>query len=90
MINKMAGESKSGKIQLLILVQAAVFGVIWAVKYEPTWDSLDSRPLPDWYDDAKFGIFIHWGVFAGSVLYIVIYCQMGYVSEIANAFLPNC
>ncbi|XP_078042940.1 alpha-L-fucosidase isoform X2 [Augochlora pura] len=33
-------------------------------KYIPTWDSLDSRPLPKWYDDAKFGIFIHWGVFS--------------------------
>nr|CAB3247383.1 alpha-L-fucosidase [Phallusia mammillata] len=32
--------------------------------YEPNWDSLDSRPLPTWYDEAKFGIFIHWGVFA--------------------------
>ncbi|XP_076298287.1 alpha-L-fucosidase isoform X2 [Lasioglossum baleicum] len=35
-----------------------------ADKYIPTWDSLDSRPLPNWYDDAKFGIFIHWGVFS--------------------------
>lgn len=33
-------------------------------KYDPTWDSLDSRPLPSWFDDAKFGIFIHWGVFS--------------------------
>jgi hypothetical protein len=24
-------------------------------KYEPTWESLDSRPLPQWYDDAKIG-----------------------------------
>lgn len=32
--------------------------------YEPTWKSLDSRPLPSWYDEAKFGIFIHWGVFS--------------------------
>lgn len=32
--------------------------------YRPTWDSLDSRPLPSWYDNAKFGIFIHWGVFS--------------------------
>lgn len=32
--------------------------------YKPTWDSLDSRPLPQWYDEAKFGIFIHWGVFS--------------------------
>lgn len=33
-------------------------------KYEPTWESLDSRPLPTWFDDAKIGIFIHWGVFS--------------------------
>ncbi|BFZ10835.1 hypothetical protein BsWGS_13875 [Bradybaena similaris] len=32
--------------------------------YDPTWDSLDSRPLPSWYDEAKLGIFIHWGVFS--------------------------
>ncbi len=25
---------------------------------------LQARPLPSWYDDAKFGIFIHWGAFA--------------------------
>ena len=30
----------------------------------PTWEELDARPLPTWYDDAKFGIFIHWGVFS--------------------------
>lgn len=32
--------------------------------YEPTWPSLDSRPLPGWYDQSKIGIFIHWGVFS--------------------------
>jgi alpha-L-fucosidase len=33
-------------------------------KYQPTWDSLDKRPAPQWFLDAKFGIFIHWGVYA--------------------------
>lgn len=33
-------------------------------KYEPNWDSLDSRPLPQWFDDAKIGIFLHWGVYS--------------------------
>ena len=33
-------------------------------QYEPNWDSLDTRPLPAWYDEAKIGIFIHWGVFS--------------------------
>lgn len=28
--------------------------------YKADWESLDSRPLPDWYDQSKFGIFIHW------------------------------
>ena len=32
--------------------------------YSPTWDSLDSRPIPTWFEDAKFGIFIHWGVYS--------------------------
>lgn len=35
-----------------------------AAKYEPAWDSLDTRPLPGWYDEGKIGIFIHWGVFS--------------------------
>ncbi|KAG9492971.1 tissue alpha-L-fucosidase [Eleutherodactylus coqui] len=34
------------------------------VRYTPDWDSLDKRPLPCWYDEAKFGIFLHWGVFS--------------------------
>jgi alpha-L-fucosidase len=33
-------------------------------KYEPTWDSLKQYTVPDWYQDAKFGIFIHWGVYS--------------------------
>ncbi|XP_011690616.1 PREDICTED: alpha-L-fucosidase-like [Wasmannia auropunctata] len=33
-------------------------------KYVPTWPSLDNRSLPAWYDAAKIGIFIHWGVFS--------------------------
>lgn len=29
-----------------------------------TLAELNARPVPDWYQDAKFGIFIHWGAFA--------------------------
>ena len=32
--------------------------------YTPDWESLDSRPTPDWFLDAKLGIFIHWGVYS--------------------------
>lgn len=32
--------------------------------YEPKWESLDQRPCPQWFLDAKFGIFIHWGLYS--------------------------
>ncbi|KAF2883464.1 hypothetical protein ILUMI_22706 [Ignelater luminosus] len=37
---------------------------VYGKKYEPNWDSLDKRPLPQWYDDAKIGIMMHWGVYS--------------------------
>ena len=32
--------------------------------YQPTWESIDKRPVPQWFTNAKFGIFIHWGVYS--------------------------
>ncbi len=32
--------------------------------YEPTVESLNTHPLPDWYQDAKLGIFVHWGLYS--------------------------
>lgn len=36
----------------------------FAQTYQPDWKSLDSRPTPEWWLDAKFGVFIHWGVYS--------------------------
>jgi len=35
-----------------------------AQHFEPNWESLNTRGIPSWFKDAKFGIFIHWGVYA--------------------------
>jgi alpha-L-fucosidase len=32
-------------------------------KYQPTWESLSKYQTAEWFRDAKFGIFIHWGVY---------------------------
>ena len=32
--------------------------------YKDTWESLSKYQAPDWYRDAKFGIFIHWGIYS--------------------------
>jgi alpha-L-fucosidase len=31
--------------------------------FKPEWDSLETYEIPEWYKDAKLGIFIHWGVY---------------------------
>ncbi|XP_054732680.1 putative alpha-L-fucosidase [Anastrepha obliqua] len=46
------------------LVCLMVINTAASERYEPKWDSLDKRPLPSWYDEAKIGIFIHWGVYS--------------------------
>ena len=32
--------------------------------YENNWESLNSRKVPEWFGKAKFGIFIHWGLYS--------------------------
>ncbi len=32
--------------------------------YQPSWESLDAHPLPEWFDDAKFGMFIDYGLYS--------------------------
>jgi alpha-L-fucosidase len=47
-----------------ILLLATAVALTAQTRYEPTWQSLDKRPTPQWFTDGKFGIFIHWGVYA--------------------------
>lgn len=32
--------------------------------YDGSWASLQEMPVPDWFDDGKIGIFIHWGPYS--------------------------
>lgn len=49
---------------LPILPLVLIATALNAQKYQTNWESIDSRPVPAWFSDAKFGIFIHWGVFS--------------------------
>ena len=44
--------------------KALLYILITEPKYESNWASLDKRKLPTWYEDAKFGVFVHWGVYS--------------------------
>ena len=50
------------KRSLLVLFLAAL--KIYGQGYQPVWESLDKRLIPAWFEDSKFGIFIHWGVYS--------------------------
>jgi len=37
---------------------------LYGQNYKAAWESLDKRPVPDWFQNSKFGIFIHWGIYS--------------------------
>lgn len=47
-------------------------------KYKPDWQSLSEYPVPKWYKEAKFGIFIHWGIYSVPAFFSEWYCRMMY------------
>ncbi len=49
---------------LLSFFISAISLSLSAQTYQPNWESLDKRPVPAWFEDSKFGIFIHWGVYS--------------------------
>jgi len=38
--------------------------VIAGGPFQATWESLQQHTVPSWYEEAKFGIFIHWGIYS--------------------------
>ncbi len=51
------------KLSIFVLFLATfLFGS--AQQVQPTWESLNNRPYPQWFSDAKLGIFIHWGIYS--------------------------
>ena len=47
-------------LSLLLQMQSAV----GQRRYLPNWESIDARPTPQWFTDAKFGVFICWGLYS--------------------------
>jgi alpha-L-fucosidase len=46
------------------LMAAAATPAAFAQKFTPDWGSLKTHAIPAWYQDAKLGIFIHWGLYS--------------------------
>ena len=47
-----------------ILIMLLLAGLTTQAQVQPTWESLNQRGYPQWFQDAKLGIFIHWGLYS--------------------------
>ncbi|PST81611.1 alpha-L-fucosidase [Pedobacter yulinensis] len=50
--------------RILAICLALAASSVAAQTFEPNWNSLNTRKIPEWFHRDKFGIFIHWGVYA--------------------------
>src|SRR5215218_3500977 len=48
----------------LLLASFALLSVVSAQNFQPNWASLNTRKMPAWFQQDKFGIFIHWGTYS--------------------------
>lgn len=58
----------SKPLTVLITVSASLLACAYAAEparpYDGSWESLQTMPVPAWFDDGKIGIFIHWGPYS--------------------------
>lgn len=52
------------KPTLLVVLCVLSSTVCFGQQYQDNWESLGSYEVPEWYKDAKFGIWPHWGVYS--------------------------
>lgn len=57
-------------------------------RYFATWESVKSHTVPDWYDDCKLGIFVHWGAYSVPA-WAPPTCQLGEIDGDENWFCNN-
>ncbi|MCB0747762.1 MAG: alpha-L-fucosidase [Ignavibacteriae bacterium] len=52
-------------ITLIFILSLTVNVLSQNIDYQPTLESLEKvNPVPEWFMDAKFGIYFHWGVYS--------------------------
>ena len=51
-------------VSAIMVIFVAGVSPLHAGKYKPDWDSLTQHPNPQWFADAKFGIYFHWGPYS--------------------------
>ncbi len=55
---------KTRNLNILVICLFLSVYVHGQTPFEANWESLKKYEIPEWFRDAKFGIFVHWGVYA--------------------------
>lgn len=55
---------KVGLVLIVLSIMSSCFQQVEVEKYEPTWESLSQWEVPEWFEDAVLGIYMHWGVYS--------------------------
>jgi len=56
--------------------------------FRPTLESIKAHKVPQWYDDAKLGIFVHWGLYSVPA-FAPPSCELGDIPPDENWFCNN-
>lgn len=76
---------KKALVSLAFILPLATYGQsnlqTEQVTYEPAWDSLLTHQTPEWFEDAKFGISIHSGVYSVPTLDEQVETLVGVVAK---------
>ena len=52
------------RFAILLLISLSLSSWAQQARVQPTWESINQRGYPQWFRDAKLGIFIHWGLYS--------------------------
>jgi alpha-L-fucosidase len=58
---RFTGELAAHASELLLVNATEAAEPMAGGKFQPTWESLEQYKVPEWFRDAKFGIWAHWG-----------------------------
>ena len=57
-------QKRTGTVVAAMALLAGCCCEVFGKQYEPAWESLTKHPAARWFDDAKFGIYFHWGPYS--------------------------
>ena len=79
-----SGGARGGPSAEIATKAAAAGPALKGGPVQPTWDSLkENYTVPEWFKDAKFGIFLHWGLYA-----VPAHGSEWYVQHMYGSMLP--